>query len=171
MSPISGHEELQELLPAAGLGILEPAELELVLSHVRDCRDCATLLQEYREVAARIALQLPRHQPDPVRASAMRTRLLARAIGSSVRDPDWRTAGHSRRPRFSQWSGWAVAAGMAGLLLIHHSIHRTLDYGWLVAGILVVVLVGVGLYARAQRSRLSALEDHLTDLGTKKEGT
>ena len=51
-----------------------------------------------------------------------------------------------------------VAAGLAGILLVHHSVHRPLDYGWLAAAFLGVVLLAVGVDARVQRNRLVELE-------------
>lgn len=57
--------------------------------------------------------------------------------------------------------GWMVAAGLAGLLLMHHAIHRPLDYGWLAAGALTIVLVMVGGHARVQRARALTLRARL----------
>lgn len=145
------------MLPAAALEILEPAELELVVAHLRDCQECATLLQEYREVTAALALQLPLRPLDQLRSRALRGRLLARTAGTT----------RGRALRLDRWIGWAVAAGLAGILLVHHSVHRTLDYGWLAAGILTLVLVGVGVYARTQQRRASALRKELAQHGGK----
>ncbi len=161
MSLTQSHEELQQMLPAAALGILDPADLAQVLGHVRECQECVRLLQEYREVAAALSLQLPRRQLDPGRGGAVRARLLARASGPTRIRDDRAAERRARRLRVDQWSGWAVAAGLAGLLLIHHSVHRPLDYGWLATGVLAVVLIGLAIYARVQRSRVSALEDRL----------
>ena len=61
-----------------------------------------------------------------------------------------------------------VAAGLASVLLVHHSIHQTLDYGWLAAGGLAFLLVGVGLYALVQRNRAAALRDRVVDLERRK---
>jgi hypothetical protein len=168
MSLTPVHQELQEMLPAAALEILEPADLEPVLAHVRDCPECAKLLQEYREAAAGLSLRLPARQLDPVRARVLRTRLLARATGRTDGQGNGRTERPARALRLDRWIGWAVAAGLAGILLIHHSVHRTLDYGWLAAGVLLVVLLGLGIYARVQRRRVAALEGRLADLGPKK---
>lgn len=168
MSLTRGHEELQEMLPAAALEILEPADLEPVLAHVRECQECGELLRQYREVAAALALQLPGRQLDPGRARAVRARLVAlartdhsdRAAG---RDPAAELPGFRRAASLIyRWSGWMVAAGLTGVLLVHHSVHRPLDYGWLAAGVLVVVILGLGVYAHVQRSRVSALEERLT---------
>jgi hypothetical protein len=57
--------------------------------------------------------------------------------------------------------GWMVAAGLAGLPLMHHAIHRPLDYGWLAAGALTIVLVAAGGYARVQRARALTLRASL----------
>ena len=55
-----------------------------------------------------------------------------------------------------------VAAGLAGILLVHHSVHRPLDYGWLAAAFLGVVLLAVGIYAGVQRRRVTELEGRFT---------
>jgi hypothetical protein len=158
MSLTPGHEELEEMIPAAALDILEPAELEQVLAHVRNHPECAKLFQEYREAAATLALELPGGRFDPLRAKAVRSRIMARAEARTSNGGGRRTAGRALGPRIGQWLGWAVAAGLSGILFVHHSVHRPLDYGWLAAGVLVVVLVGLALYARGQRRRVAELE-------------
>ncbi len=153
MSPTPDHAELQEMLPAAAMEMLDPTEAELVLGHVRDCEECAGLLQQYRDAAAAIALQLPARPMSSERASAIRTGLLARARSDRV-TPITRKASSM----VYQWSGWMVAAGLAGILLVHHSIHRPLHYGWLVAAALGVVVLALGVYAWVQRNRVMELE-------------
>jgi anti-sigma factor RsiW len=161
MSLTPSHEELEEMLPAAALDILQPAELEQVLAYVRNHPECAKLLQEYRDAAAALALELPGRQLDPVRARALRARLMARA-----RTDPAAPLSSSRRPSsiIYQWSGWMVAAGLASVLLLHHSVHRPLDYGWLATGALLAILTAVGIYARVQRGRATALEHRVADL-------
>jgi anti-sigma factor RsiW len=156
MSSVPGHTEIQEKLPAAALAILEPAEMEQVRVHIRDCAECARLLEEYRDSATILSLQLP---PSPMKAArhdALRARLLARAKAT----PNKVTRKASTM--IYQWSGWMVAAGLAGILLVHHSVHRPLDYGWLAAAFLGVVLLAVGVYAGVQRSRVTELEGRQT---------
>lgn len=163
-----GHEEMQEMLPAAALEILEGTELQRVLVHAGVCAECGQLLEEYRQVTAALALQLPpAGQLDSARSAVLRARLLAKARGDRQA-----TLPTPRRAAtlIYQWSGWMVAAGLASVLLVHHSVHRPLDYGWLATGALLAVLVAVGIYARVQRSRVSALEDRLADSGPKKTG-
>jgi len=151
MSSVPDHMEIQEKLPAAALVILEPAEMEQVQAHVRGCPECATLLEEYRAVATVVALGLPSTPLDPARSDTVRARLLARARAKPRRTRKASSMIH-------QWSGWMVAAGLTGILLVHHSVHRPLDYGWLAAAFLGVVLLAVGIYAWVQRSRLVELE-------------
>ena len=153
MSSVPVHVEIQDQLPAAALAMLVPAEMEQVQAHVRRCAECAALLEEYREAATAIALQLPQASMDAARSDALRYRLLKRA-GSTPRNPVTRKASSM----IHQWSGWMVAAGLAGILLVHHSVHRPLDYGWLAAAFLGVVLLAVGIYAWVQRTRLTELE-------------
>ncbi len=152
MSSVPGHTDIQERLPAAALAILEPAEMEQVRAHIRKCSECAALLEDYRDAAATLALQLPRTEMDAVRSDALRARLLARA--KAMPNQVTRKAGSM----IYQWSGWMVAAGLAGILLVHHSVHRPLDYGWLAAAFLGVVLLAVGIYAWVQRNRVQELE-------------
>ncbi len=157
------------MLPAAALAILDRADLERVLNHVQHCAECARLLQDYREVTAGLGLLLPRREMDPTRAAAVRARLLARTRRDrhAIPDPALATVvPRARGPTFlaDRWTGWTVAAALAGLLLIHHAVHRPLDYGWLAAGVLTVLLVALGLYASVQRGRLSGLQKHLAAL-------
>lgn len=158
MSSVPGHAEMQEKLAAAALGILNSAEMDQIRAHIRGCPECATLLEEYRDTATALALQLPHAQMEAGRSDALRDRLLARAKAT----PNKVTRKASSM--IYQWSGWMVAAGLAGILLVHHSVHRPLDHGWLAAGLLVMVLLAVGIYARAQRRRVVELQDRLTAL-------
>ena len=157
MSPLS-HDELQEMLPAAGLGILDAADLELVMAHAGTCSECAGVLRDYCDVAASLPLVLPRQQLDPARSAAIRERLLARARGAEP------PISGARRFQADRGSGWLVAAGLAGVLLIHHGIHQPLAYGWLAAGVLTILLVAVVWYALVQRSRAAALGERLANL-------
>ena len=161
MSLTSDHAELQEMLPAAALEMLDPDEAKRVLAHVGGCEECALLLRQYRDAAAVLPLQLPARPMSSERTSAVRARLLARARADRA-IPITRKASSM----IYQWSGWMVAAGLTGILLVHHSVHRPLDYGWLAAGALVVILLGVGIYAVVQRRRVSELEDRLDGPGS-----
>jgi anti-sigma factor RsiW len=152
MSSVSDHTEIQEKLPAAALSMLDPAELEQVQAHIRKCAECAALLEEYREAATILSLHLPSTPMDAVRSDTLRARLLARAAATPNK------ATRKASTMIYQLSGWMVAAGLAGILLVHHSVHRPLDYGWLAAAFLGVVLLAVGVYAWVQRNRVVELE-------------
>jgi hypothetical protein len=155
---------VEELLPAAALEILEGDELLKVNAHTQECAECARQLESYREAVAGVASTLPARPLHPARSTQVRSRLLARA-GSRrsipVRHPTWvRRAAAS----VDRWAGWGVAAGLAGVLMVHHSVHRPIAYGWLVAGALMLVVLVLGVYLSVQRSRLSALEQRLSSL-------
>jgi len=164
------HDQLEQLLPAAALEILEGDELLDLTVHVRECAECERLLESYREVLAGWAMGLRERAFEPARSARVRGRLLAR-LGSGASHPAVEI-----RPRRSpgwveRWSGWAVAAAMAGVLLVHHSVHRPVAYGWLVAGVLVLVLLALGVYARIQRARVQALEERLRSLADRDDRT
>ena len=153
------HTAWAELLPAAALDLLEDDELHRVEAHTRECTECSRLLPAYRDAAASIGMGLPADSLDRGRSQLIRARLLARA-GSREQPLKAGTPlrrGSSAR-RVPSWTGWAVAAGLAGVLLVHHGFHRPLAYGWVVAGLLAIILVGVVVYALAQRARVAELE-------------
>ncbi|HEY4647605.1 MAG TPA: hypothetical protein VIG95_00810 [Gemmatimonadales bacterium] len=167
MSEPQSHAELEQLLPAAALEVLEGSELLEVTAHVRECAQCALQLQSYREVVADLATALPQRALDPERSARLRAQLLARAIGKPA-VPFQHAAAPARSAKdsvggWAGWAGWAVAAGLSGVLFIHHSVHRPLAYGWLVAGILTLILLAVVLQLRRQRARISALQDQVAD--------
>ncbi len=164
MNPAPSHQELQDLIPAAALEILDDADARPVFAHLQSCAECTRLLDSYGNVVATLPAVLPERPLEAGRSDAVRARLLSRvraqpdvpvahprAAGSRVSQsrprPDWRMA----------WSGWAVAAGLAELLMVHHSVHRPVDYGWLAAGVLTFAVLGLAVYAFRQRAQLNAL--------------
>jgi len=160
------HGEMQEMLPAVALEIVEGAELQRVLAHARACPECGPLLEEYRQVTAALSLQLPQAgQLDSDRSAVLRARILAKVRGD-------RRAIHPGPRRATtlihRWSGWMVAAGLTSVLLVHHSVHRPLDYGWLATGALLAILIAVGIYAHVQRGRAAALQARVADLERRK---
>ncbi len=152
----SSHEELRDLVPAAALGALDDMDLRRVMAHTQGCAECAGLLSEYREVTVALAALLP---PGEVpHHHSLRGRILARAR------EDRRRTGFHGAAAVNMWMGWAVAAGLAGVLLMHHAVHRPLDFGWLTAGALALALVGTAVYARIQRHRALELHGRLAAL-------
>jgi hypothetical protein len=165
MNATSSHHEADELLAAAALETLESEELGRVLAHAADCAECARLLDEYRTVTAALSLGLPLEKLDPTHSLEIRNRLLGRIQGSASKVQ----RGHVNHPRsrlaaLDSWAGWAVAAGLAGVLLMHHGFHRPVAYGWVIAGVLAIVLVVFGVYAVAQRRRVAALKEQLESM-------
>ena len=158
------------MLPAAALDILESSDRQRVLEHLPDCPECTRLLAEYRDVSAALPLLVPDRLLDADRSDALRSRLMTRVRGesNSAAEPPKTTAQSPvTRPTFTPakwtgWLGWAVAAGLAGLLLVHHSVHRPVAYGWLAAGVLTFLVIALGVYVRIQQARLAALRERLT---------
>lgn len=155
MMAAPSHRDIQDCLPALALDALEGSELAEVTDHLRDCQACADLLREYRAAAAGLALALPRESWPPEQAQRVRARLLDRVHAG--RHASASSSGNTTGAML-RWSGWLVAAGLGGVLLIHHSIHRPVEYGWMAAGALWLALVGIGIYAWTQRRRVAALE-------------
>jgi hypothetical protein len=167
MNQTSSHQEVNELLPAAALEILEGEELGLVLAHAGECAECSRRSDEYRLEVAALALALFSQPMRPARKGQLRKRLLARARNdppAGATEPHGAARARSRWGGVDRWAGWAVAAGLAGVLLVHHGFHRPLAYGWVVAGVATIALVAFGVYAMVQRGRVSALEDQLAQL-------
>jgi hypothetical protein len=160
MNPVSRHQDVEELIPGAALETLEGEELARVLAHVRDCPECRHLLDESRAVLGSMALDLPAEPLAADRSVRLKSRLLERVRSQRAESPPVQrnTAGSSLGGA-DRWTGWLVAAGLAGVLLIHHGFHRPLAYGWVLAGVLAILLVGFGVYAGVQRRRVTALEE------------
>lgn len=144
------------MLAALALDILDPPDRDRVLAHLQECEECTRAVTEYRLVTADLGLLAPSRDLDPDRSAALRARLVQRA-----RDEIPRPAARVPALLAGPWIGWAVAAGLAGVVLVHHAVHRPLDYGWLVAGILMIVLVGLAWYASRQRERLRLMQTRL----------
>jgi anti-sigma factor RsiW len=161
MTSPADHDTIRELIPAAALSALEETEMQEVLSHAATCDECSRSLAEYRDVVVALDAAAPTPDRDEDAARAVRERLLLRARAERGTGP--RARGGFRKGA-ERWAGWAVAAGFAGLLLVHHSVHRPLNYGWLVAGALMVALVAVVVYARVQAGRAAALRARIDEL-------
>lgn len=162
MSRPLSHAELRELLPAAALDVLGREEGEQVRLHLAACADCVRELESYRRVTADLAFSVESRDLAPDRRAAVRDRLLARVRAEPREEAALAPA---RLPtRFlGPWPGWLVAAGLAGVLLMHHAVHRPLDYGWFAAGALLVALLTLGCYAGLQRRRLQRLRQRLAE--------
>lgn len=165
MTEPSTHNTVEQLLPAAALEILESEDLLRVAAHIRECAECGRQLESYREVVAGLTTTLPSRPLPPARSERLRSRLLARAGSTPSAAPYISPRSRRSAGAMDRWGGWAVAAGLAGLLLIHHSVHRPVDYGWLLAGVLTLLVLALIGYLRVQRARVLALEDQIASLG------
>lgn len=157
--PEREHRQVQ-----AALSALSGPEGDALLAHLRECDSCAASLARVQD-ALLAALYLPPPRPmDATRQEEVRARLLARAgeaAHAASRSP--------RLPLAGAAGGWLAAAGLATLLLTHHSFHRPLGFGWVAASLLGAALFGAALYLFAERrryrtlaTRLAALEAELT---------
>lgn len=148
------HEELRGLLAAEALDALDGAERQELLAHLEGCAECRAELAELRDAAGAMAYAAPPARLDPARSARVRARLLVRAAADGRAAPRrWRG--------LTTGLGWATAAGLATLLLTHHSFHRPLNLGWVAAAALGVALFLVGGYAAAQRRELRVLRKRL----------
>jgi hypothetical protein len=166
MSQKPTHEEMQGILASDTVPVVSGPEWERLCAHLAECEACRSDLAELYPDLTWPSEPLPGAAMDRARSQRVRARLLARAIAeaadiSGEPNPGVRTARASPRRRASTWTGWAVAAGMAGLLLTHHAFHRPLELGWIAAATLALLLVGVGVYAMVQREQTAALRDQL----------
>lgn len=148
------HQQVQAVLAA-----LSGPERDALLAHLRECGECAASFSRVQD-AVLAALYLPPPRPmDATRQEEARARLLARAAGDGAAPSRAR-----RLPLAGFAGGWLVAAGLATLLLTHHSFHRPLGYGWVMAAFLGAALFGAVLYLLVERRRYRVLARRLADL-------
>jgi anti-sigma-K factor RskA len=114
------HQELRELCALEAVGALEAEERSELLRHLEQCTDCRDYLGSLRQVATSMPLALAPQTPPP----AIRSALLARARGS-------RPAPEARESTGAWWMPWvafALAAGLAGILLVQvRELQRELE--------------------------------------------
>jgi hypothetical protein len=134
---------------------LSSEQIERILEHADECRDCSAGL---RDLAARaITAQSPPVRLDSQRSARIRERVLAQAVRE--RAPVVVPISRAPRTRQRRASGWLAAAALAVALLTHHGFHEPLSSGWLVAAGFAAVALALGSYALSQKRRAEALED------------
>ena len=152
----SFDREHQQLLPA--LALLSGPEGRALLAHLRECEECSGAFATVQD-ALLAALYLPPPRPmDPLRAAELRERLLVRTRGVAG------GAEQAARRMPHAVGGWTAAAGLAVLLLTHHTFHRPLGFGPVGAAALAVALFGSASYIVALRHRSAALHERLVAL-------
>jgi hypothetical protein len=105
---VPAHDEVRELLEAAALDALEPAEQLAVLEHVRSCAECQAELASLRETVGALAHASQGPVLSKDRSDAVRARLLERA-GRKV---------EPLPSRQGPLLPWALAAGIGFLLAV-----------------------------------------------------
>lgn len=157
MSGMDEHATLRALVASERPETLSEEQIERLLGHAADCKECAAELNDF--AAAAILAQAPAVRFDPGRSTRVKERLLARArLRVEPAAPPARAAtGHW----IPHGSGWLAAAAMGVALITHHGFHEPLRAGWLVAAGFAILALGLAVYLRAQRQRLAELEQRL----------
>jgi hypothetical protein len=157
MSGMDEHAALRAVVASRRPETLSEEQIEGLLRHAADCTDCAAELNEF--AAAAILAQAPALRFDPERSARVKERLLARArLRLEPAAPPVRA---SPQAGMLRGSGWLAAAAMGIALITHHGFHEPLRAGWLVAAGFAIIALGLAVYARAQRQRLTDLEQRL----------
>ncbi len=165
------HDEMTDLLAAEALDLLVPEERRGLVDHLEVCGSCARELSGLRAAAASLAFLPPEIPMESARSQRVRARLLERARNDVMAGGSKAAAGSTpsddaqivpragrRRLDISGMVGWAVAAGLASLLLTHHTFHRPLEIGWIAASVLGITLAVLGIYVAVLRNRLRRLD-------------
>ena len=141
------HDRLEELIAAAALGGLDEAdrvEMEREMaSHGPDCAECRRLVEEYEEVAGRLAFAL---DSLPMAAGA-EDRLIVAARATAPAPGSIRVLESRGRPRRTRPGGmyvrrWLVAAAAAVIALVAGSVGYVLAPSG--AGLRTVTLPATG---------------------------
>lgn len=146
-------------LVAGESGSVDYTERSRVLDHVAGCPQCRRALDAIEPPV--VAVSSP-HALDPAGAAAIRARLIARASSD-------RHIARSRRIDLPAASGWLTAAALGTLLLTHHTFHRPVLGGWVVASFLAMLCFGLVLQIFAQRRAMAELRERLAQARAERE--
>ncbi len=153
------HQQVQ-----AAVAALTGPEGDALLAHVRSCTECSRGLTEVQDALLAVLYLPPPRSLDAERSETLRERLLGRAAAAAPA-PAAASAPPPRRPlALVGAGGWLVAASLATMLLTHHSFHRPLQFGWIVASALGAALLGAALYLLGERRRSVYLRERLAAL-------
>jgi hypothetical protein len=155
------HQHVQ-----AALAALAGPDGDALLAHVQACGECSRGLAEVQDALLAVLYLPPPRSLDAERSETLRERLLGRAAGAAPAPaPALAAVPPPRRPlELIGAGGWLVAAGLATMLLTHHSFHRPLQFGWIVASALGAALLGAALYLLGERRRSVYLRERLAAL-------
>lgn len=153
------HQQVQ-----AALAALTGPEGDALLAHVQSCAECSRGFAEVQDALLAVLYLPPPRSLAAERSETVRERLLGRVAGAA-RAPALAAVPPPRRPlALVGAGGWLVAAGLATMLLTHHSFHRPLQFGWIVASALGAALLGAALYLLGERRRSVHLRERLAAL-------
>jgi hypothetical protein len=154
------HQQVQ-----AALAALTGPEGDALLAHVQACAECSRGFAEVQDALLAVLYLPPPRSLDAGRSETVRERLLGRVGGAAPAPAPAAAAPPPRRPLVLVGAGgWLVAAGLATMLLTHHSFHRPLQFGWIVASALGAALLGAALYLLGERRRSVYLRERLAAL-------
>jgi hypothetical protein len=152
------HATLRAVVASARPEAVSGEQIERLLAHAGDCTDCSAELYEFAATA--ILAQTPVVRFAPERSARVKERLIART-GVRV-EPAVSPARAAKRHWIPHGSGWLAAAAMGIALITHHGFHEPLRAGWLVAAGFAIIALGLAVYARSQKQRLTELEQRLS---------
>ena len=144
------REALCRLIRSGHPERLSPHEVDRLLRHADECAACAAAMREFAGRA--ILAQTPELRLAPASALRIRRRFLGAARGAAA------TAPRSDLRAAREGGGWLAATALAVALVTHHGFHEPLRSGWLAAGVFAASTLALGIYALAQRARVSRLE-------------
>jgi hypothetical protein len=151
------HQHVQ-----AALAALAGPDGDALLAHVQACGECSRGLAEVQDALLAVLYLPPPRSLAAERSDTVRERLLGRAAGAAPAPAP--APPPRRRLALLGAGGWLVAAGLATMLLTHHSFHRPLQFGWIVASALGAALLGAALYLLGERRRSLYLRERLAAL-------
>lgn len=113
------HQDYKELLSVHALSTLDPKDAELLASHIEECPECRSEMDQWFETAAMLACDAPLLEPSP----GLRDRILRNVNRSLTSTQIGGTNSEAtnvvpmparRKEKRSSWQTWmAIAAGLA----------------------------------------------------------
>jgi hypothetical protein len=148
----------------AALAALTGPDGDALLAHVRSCAECSRGLAGVQDALLAVLYLPPPRSLDAERSETVRRRVLGRVAAAAPAHAPVPSPPPRRPLALVGAGGWLVAAGLATMLLTHHSFHRPLQFGWIVASALGSALLGAALYLRGERRRSVHLRERLAAL-------
>lgn len=124
---MSIHDEVREMLPAYAIGALDRDEAAKADAHLASCDSCPALLEEYRSVAAGLAVSVPVARPP----RNLKARTMHRALSGEKPSAAIRQVARAEPPRFRSWfvTGLVTAALVFALAALGMNVWQDLELG------------------------------------------